>query len=435
MVDEEDNMASEVHPRNYYRFPWSLTDNAISWLEVTTKCNLACEGCYRDPSKEGHKTLQEIADDLAVFKRERISDCMSIAGGDPLVHPDIVEVVRMIRDGGWKPILNTNGMALTKELLHELNKAGLCGFTFHIDTSQRRKDAPNVLVESDLNPLRQKFAEMVAEEGNLAVAFNQTVTSDTLSEVPEVVRWAQQHPDTVHSIIFILYREDRLLGDFDFYANGKKIETVAPMYKKSTWSGDRALKAPEVVEKIREVEPGFEPSAYLNGTVDANSMKWLVAVRVGSKNDTFGYISPRFMEKVQAGYRALHGRWLSYSKPSFLRFGRTGTFLGGFIDSGMRKIAANYVKTAVRKPWMLKDGAYFQTFGIIQPVDVVEDGRINMCDGCPDITVYNGKLYWSCRLEEVKEHGCFLTAAPREKTPEAKTRKVRKSGESPAMEA
>jgi len=36
-----------------------------------------------------------------------------------------------------------------------------------------------------------------------------------------------------------------------------------------------------------------------------------------------------------------------------------------------------------------------------------------MCDGCPDMTVHNGELVWSCRLEERMEHGCWLSAAPR----------------------
>ena len=38
-----------------------------------------------------------------------------------------------------------------------------------------------------------------------------------------------------------------------------------------------------------------------------------------------------------------------------------------------------------------------------------------MCGGCPDITVHEGELYWSCRLEEIKEHGCFVAATPRER--------------------
>ena len=132
--------APDLAPMDYYRLPWSLTDNGISWLEVTDACNLACEGCYR-PHEDNHKTLDEIAEELAVFRSHRKSDCMSLAGGDPLVHPQIVEIVRMVREGGWKPILNTNGLALGPGLLAQLKEAGVAGFTFHIDTTQRRKDS------------------------------------------------------------------------------------------------------------------------------------------------------------------------------------------------------------------------------------------------------------------------------------------------------
>ena len=63
---------------------------------------------------------------------------MSICGGDPLVHPDVNEIVRMSKDMGWKPIINTNGLSLTKKRLRALKEAGVFGFSFHIDTSQAR---------------------------------------------------------------------------------------------------------------------------------------------------------------------------------------------------------------------------------------------------------------------------------------------------------
>jgi hypothetical protein len=31
-----------------------------------------------------------------------------------------------------------------------------------------------------------------------------------------------------------------------------------------------------------------------------------------------------------------------------------------------------------------------------------------MCDGCPDMTVHDGKLVWSCRLEEIHKYGAFV---------------------------
>ncbi len=45
---------------------------------------------------------------------------------------------------------------------------------------------------------------------------------------------------------------------------------------------------------------------------------------------------------------------------------------------------------------------------IIQPVDFLEDGTQSMCDGCPDMTVWNGKLVYSCRMEEQLKYGYNL---------------------------
>jgi hypothetical protein len=38
---------------------------------------------------------------------------------------------------------------------------------------------------------------------------------------------------------------------------------------------------------------------------------------------------------------------------------------------------------------------------------------MSMCDGCPDITVWNDELVWSCRLEEQMKFGCFVRAVPK----------------------
>lgn len=404
----------ELNPRRYYRLPWSLTDNGLSWLEVTTRCNLACKGCYRDPRKDGHKPLAEVARDLDVFAAKRASDSMSIAGGDPLVHPEIVEIVRMIRKGGWKPVLNTNGLALTPELLRELKKAGVYGFTFHVDTSQVRRDSPGAATEADHNPLRQRFAEMVADAGGISCAFNQTVSARTLDQVPEVVRWATQRPDIVHTVVFILYREPSMAQRMGlaFCANGREIDMGAS-YDDTDFCGGAPLKAQDVVDRIRTVVPDFEPSAYLNGTVDPDSVKWLIGVRLAADGETYGHVSPRYMEAVQNVSHLFRKRWLSYVPPELLSLGRSSMALFAPVDRAMRGALWRYVSAAARRPSRLFRKVHLQTFTVIQPIDFLPDGSMNMCDGCPDMTVHDGKLYWSCRLEEIKEHGQFVSAYPR----------------------
>lgn len=404
-----------LDPQNYYRLPWSLNDNGISWLEVTSRCNLACEGCYRENEKLSDKSLEEISGELAVFKKLRKSDCISIAGGDPLVHPEIVESVRRIRAEGWKPVLNTNGLALTPELLRELKKAGVFGFTFHIDTSQKRKDSKAVS-EADHNGLREKFARMLAAEGGISCAFNMTVSSQTVDQIPGVVRWAMQYPDIVNTVVFILFRSPHLLGDFDFYANGEKVSSSIT-YKESGWGGDRLVKAPEVVAKIREADPAFEPCAYLGGTMDPSSFKWLLGLRIANRRHRFGYASPKFMEFVQEGHHLLKKKYISYASPKSLSQGRLAMLGFSLLDKGMRAAAGRFLKTGLKNPAELFRKCYLQTFTIIQPIDTLPDGRMNMCDGCPDITVYKGQLYWSCRLEEIKRYGCFVSATPRSPLP------------------
>jgi len=401
----------ELTPLEYYRLPWSLNDNGISWLEVTDDCNLECEGCYR-PHLKNHKSLEQIAGELAVFKQLRKSDCMSIAGGDPLVHPQIVDIVRLVKEGGWKPIINTNGLALGRKLLHKLKEAGVYGFTFHIDTTQKRRDSA-ARTEGDHNALRLKFARLLAEEGGIACSFNQTVCADTLDQVKDTMAWAQQHPDIVHTVVFILFRTPELTGEFEFYANGKRVD-LGKTYEKPEWGGDSLLVAKQVVAKLREVDPDFEPCAYLGGTEDPLATKWLLASRLASTERGFGYVGAKFMEVIQAGHHVFTGKWLSYTSPKQNRMGRLTMTLFSLVDSRVRRIFKRYLAGLFRSPRSALKRVHLQTFTVIQPIDILPDGRTSMCDGCPDMTVHEGQLRWSCRLEEVKEYGCFLqTGKPR----------------------
>ena len=397
--------------RKLYRLPWTLPDNAISWLEPTSACNLACDGCYRENVANSHKTMDVVRQEIEVFKRLRNADGVSIAGGDPLMHPEIVEIVRVVNEAGMKAIINTNGGGLTRELLKELKKAGVMGFTFHIDSKQGRPKW-KTKNELELNELRLQYAEMLAEAGNISCAFNSTVYEDTLEYVPEMVDWAAKHIDIVQVMVFILFRAAVPQLPFDWYAGGTKIPTEALHYSEE---GKRKidLKAPEVVAKIRERFPDFSPSAYLNGSEAADTFKWLLTGRVGTRERIYGYVGPKLLEAVQAGHHLLHGKYLAYAAPKWTAKGRS-MMLFSPIDKPMRQTAGRYLRAGLTNPVNLFKKLHYQTVMIIQPVDFLPNGYQNMCDGCPDITVWNGQLVWSCRLEELKQFGTWVRTVPKE---------------------
>ena len=66
----------------------------------------------------------------------------------------------------------------------------------------------------------------------------------------------------------------------------------------------------------------------------------------------------------------------------------------------------------LRHPAELFRPLYIQSIGIIQGPDLLEDGRVDMCESCPDMTVWDGKLVHSCRMDEWRLYGNYMMAQP-----------------------
>jgi hypothetical protein len=405
--------AAVVDHNDLYRLPWTLPDNGISWLEPTALCNLTCDGCYRKIDDSPHKTLAEVMSELDVFQKYRKSDCISIAGGDPLVYPYILETVSEVAKRGLKPIINTNGKALTRSFLAELKDAGVFGFTFHVDSRQNRNGRWADKNEIELNDLRLEYAQMLAEAGDIACSFNSTVYAENLQHVPGMIQWAQDHIDIVHTMVFICFRHVVPDLPFDWYAGGRKVPWNDIWYHSDT-KREIEIKSTDLLAKAREFFPDFTPAAYLNGTKQADAFKWLLTERIGTRQKIHGYVGAKFVELLMATYHLRHDRYLSYVSPHALGRGRSTLLLLWPFDRGVRQAVRSYLRSLLKNPLRVFRRQYLQTIMFIQPVDFLASGEQSMCDGCPDITVHDGELVWSCRLEERKEFGTFLRSVPKE---------------------
>ena len=402
-------MAGPVNHSDLYRLPWTLPDNAINWLEPTSMCNLYCDGCYRKNDPDSHKPLELIQRELDTFRRLRKTDGVSIAGGDPLTHPQIEKIIEMVAAGGQKPIINTNGLLLTKEKLVALKNAGVQGFTFHIDSGQNRPHMKGK-TELELNELRLKYARLLAEVGGISCAFNATVYERTLKDVPEIVAWAQEHIDIVHILVFIAYRAAPVKKGYKYMVGAKEIDMDPIAY---AIDEDRkiSIMSTDIVDSIRTKYPDFQPSAYLNGTERPDHFKWLLTLRIGTKEKIYGYTGPKFMELSQTLHHLTKGTYLAYTHPDVLGSAKSMLALAP-LDKGLSNTAKAYFRDALTSPNVLFKKLHMQSVMIIQPADFMPTGALSMCDGCPDITVYDDKLVWSCRMEELINFGDWVRAVP-----------------------
>ncbi|MBW2996941.1 radical SAM protein [Candidatus Woesearchaeota archaeon] len=389
------------HPpkSDYYRLPWSKNDNPIGWLEVTDSCNLYCKGCYREKI-EGHKTLKEIKKEILFLKKWRNCDNISIAGGEPLIHPDIDKIVEFIAENNIKPVILTNGIALNKKRLKELKKSGLAGLTIHIDSLQDRpgwkgKD------EKELNKLRQHYAEMAKEVKGIYCSFNSTVYYDTFKHIPAMVEWANKNIDKVHGMIFITYRGIPLGKEAECKAKGAKVDVKKNLPYKIEELSEINIMSTDVYTIIKNSLKEYEPSGYLGGTASHDSYKWFNGALIGSKKKIYGSIGKKTMELIQTFNHILQGTYIAY--PNLTKTCRK-IFLMSMFDKSVRKAFANFIKN----PLNLFRRVHLQSIAIIQAPDLLPDGGQDMCDSCPDMTFYDGKLINSCRLEEYRKYGGFM---------------------------
>ncbi|HEY4688634.1 MAG TPA: radical SAM protein [Anaerolineae bacterium] len=393
--------------RDIYRLPWSKNDNPIGWLEVTDICNLKCLGCYRQKIS-GHKTLDQIKEEVLFLKRWRNCDNISIAGGEPLMHPDILDVVAFIAQNGIKPIMLTNGVKLDRETLVALKKAGLAGFTIHIDSYQGRPHWREKN-EVETNALRQHFADLIHDVGGLYVVFNSTVYPSTVQYIPEMVRWAQHNIDRVHGLVFICFRTAPLEEEVTYQRGDAMVDARFLSYASET-QPDRNITSYEVHDVIKQDIPEFDASGYLGGTWKVDSIKWLAGAMIGTKRRMYGSIGPKTMELAQAGHHLFTGRYLAYLSCS--KVGRK-VFWMSLVDKTVRATARRYFGDVLRHPLRLFESIYVQSIGVIQAPDIMPDGTADMCDSCPDMTYWNGELINSCRMDEYRLFGGFVTVVDR----------------------
>lgn len=108
------------------------------FFHILTACNLSCRHCYIDKDQHGGNmlTMKDIQTWLRVFHGGRVEETNVIfLGGEPTLHPQLPEAVRVARELGYSSItIDSNGF-LFHDLLTRLLPAELDYLSFSLDGS------------------------------------------------------------------------------------------------------------------------------------------------------------------------------------------------------------------------------------------------------------------------------------------------------------
>jgi MoaA/NifB/PqqE/SkfB family radical SAM enzyme len=134
------------------------------------RCNLSCEYCneYDNFSKPiSLEIMFRRIDRLAEFG----TSIITISGGEPLLHPELEEIIRRIRKRGMIAGMITNGYLLTPARIQSLNQAGLEHLQISIDNVM-----PDEVSKKSLKVLDKKL-ELLAQYAWFQVNINSVLGS------------------------------------------------------------------------------------------------------------------------------------------------------------------------------------------------------------------------------------------------------------------
>ena len=356
------------------RLPWKGKDVPAALLDVVRGCNCRCKACFnrRPPS---HKPVETVREELAEIRRLRNVKSVGITGGEPLLHPQIADVVRLIRDQGLSPAMLTNGILWNADAADRLCAAGLDTVMFHIQPGQTRPDLGQEATAADAFALIAEKCSIAKARGVEAVAIA-TVSARRPQETDELLD-AFRGCRVCPYLWLTLERDMQAIGGGrESSAQGNGIEEMADILFRHGW----------------------RPFAGIGGSIDASRWRWMAFhsfARIDRSGHVAGWASvpPSLFERGAFAALRLAGVQLPY-RVKASRGGILGRIAANALSGGPVKNLGFVVSALAGRQRIEPKHVVVEALPELAP-----DGRVEHCDPCIDATVRDGRLVPPCLVD------------------------------------
>jgi MoaA/NifB/PqqE/SkfB family radical SAM enzyme len=166
---------------------------------VTRACNLKCLFCYYLYEEEKtHVPRDSIERTLERFQKDYRLEAVDLTGGEPTVHPDIIQIVRSANRYRLKPTLITN--AQRPDRLANCIQAGLDDLLISVHALEERYD--QLVQRTGAFKNVERTVEMLHHH-RFAFRTNTTLTRESCLEIESIARWLlRASPRIVNLIAF-----------------------------------------------------------------------------------------------------------------------------------------------------------------------------------------------------------------------------------------
>ena len=348
---------------------FTLGETPHATIEPNRTCNLHCRSCYT-LNKDYVKSLNDVKREIDLAAKKRNLETISLLGGEPTLHPQIMEIIKFIKGKKIKCQLLTNGNTLLNDgndrFLDKLIQARVDRILLHVDIGQKH-------THKDIDEVRNiLFSKLEKKKVHFALSI--TIYEENKGEIPESVRQYSK---------------------FQFFDGILAVLARDPLHQQvhNTELFDEYI---SIYHKLI-----LEPVAYIPSNLDDKHMSWLIYVYFINANtgNTFSvsHVLDRIIRKL---YRSIKGHHLFAIIVNPLVYAALYLLVGLFeIVHSPKKIPIFF--KLLKNSNMMRSVRFH--FIVIQtpPEFNQEKNKYQICYHCPDATIRNGMLTPVCIADKV----------------------------------
>lgn len=219
------------------------------YFYLTEGCNLACRHCWLAPKFDAdgthYPTLPVELFETAIREARPLGlTGVKLTGGEPLLHPEFLTLLEIIRQEGLELTIETNGVLCRPEIASEIAKHPDCFVSVSIDGTDAETHDRIRGVSGAFNRAQQAVRNLVAVDTHPQIIMS--VLRSSAHQVDDMVRMAEQLGAS--SVKFNVIQP---------VARGKKLQETAA-----------TLTVEELIELGRHVEMALAPTTNLRLVFD-----------------------------------------------------------------------------------------------------------------------------------------------------------------------
>ncbi len=176
-------------------------------INITKRCNLACEHCYLDADtlKNGQAdelSLVEVTSILDEVATRGNKTMVVLTGGEPLARTDLEEMLQHGANLGLSMVIGTNGTLLTSRRVASLKAAGALGVGISVDSLQA---AQHDKFRGQHGSWEQTYKGIQhCQEQELSFQIHFTVTRNNYTELNDIIQFSHKNGARVLNLFFLI---------------------------------------------------------------------------------------------------------------------------------------------------------------------------------------------------------------------------------------